>query len=75
MAEARYALIETATSLVVNIIVIDDDFDYVPPNGTFVVKVDETAAHNEMPMSAGTYNSSTKKFVQPSCFPLTYPDP
>ena len=76
MAEARYAMVETATSIVFNLLVIDDEIedDFISPVGTFIVKVDESVADEEKPMLGGTYNSSTKKLAQLSCFPLTFPE-
>ena len=64
MAEARYAIVENDTNLVVNCLVIDKDNQ--PPTpiiaGTYEVEITEATGE---PTTAGTYDPSSKVFVVP----------
>lgn len=64
MADARYAVVETSTSLVVNFIVLDDSLEdsYISEDGTSIVKITDSTGD---PTIAGTYNTSSQEFVKP----------
>lgn len=51
MADAKYAVIETETKLVVNFILIDDENEeYTPRTGTYIVKVEPDLPDDRSPM-------------------------